>query len=136
MCLDGSGRTASRVSRKYDKESNGRNSPPTVRDNVTLPIFCLTMERGHDRYSSVLVAYRVVCEGLNAIRRESKLMNQIGSDYSDVLTCVETGSFCLIKMLQDIRKCRDLRTIAQHIYGLTESLGLRLTSTDNIDLVR
>lgn len=63
-------------------------------------------------------------------------MTQIGSDYSDVLIFVEAGASCLIKTLQNIQKCGDLRTITQHIYDIAGSLGLHLTSAENIDLVR
>ncbi|KAK4076881.1 hypothetical protein Purlil1_12536 [Purpureocillium lilacinum] len=90
------------------------------------------------RQSSVLDAYRLVCDGLSAIRTQSveiRRMKQVDDDHRHELASVDAGAFCLIKILQDIRRSSDLRTIATHIYDIAGRLELRLTEDDPFELV-
>lgn len=96
------------------------------------------MERDHDRYENVLVAYKVVWDCLKAILKETEWMQRVllSDNRRKATVFIDAGARCLMKTMGYIRRCRlDLPDVAAVIFDLAFSLELRQDDTDRKSMV-
>lgn len=83
------------------------------------------MERDHDRYENVLVAYKVVWDCLKAILKETEWMQRVllSDNRRKATVFIDAGAICLMKTMGYIRRCRpEVTRIALFLEALEDFL--------------